>query len=64
MSEASRDNPPPDHRDPKAKAGLTMRRKERGLPTGMIVHGPYCPHCAMLVPVTATECPWCHRELR
>lgn len=55
---------PPDHRDPDATAGLRKRRRERGLPTGTIVHGPFCPHCARLVPATGTECPWCQREYR
>lgn len=56
---------PPDHRDPHALDGLRQRRHERGLPvSGTIVHGPYCPHCARLVPSTATECPWCQREFR
>jgi hypothetical protein len=29
----------PDHRDPDAFAGLTQRRRDRGLPTGRIEQG-------------------------
>jgi hypothetical protein len=66
MSAASRREPAPDFaNDPDRFKGLTQRRRERGLPTGAVeVHGPYCPHCARLVPATGTDCPFCHLPYR